>query len=193
MTLVEQTRGALYVLLTKGVLQLTPTITVSTENIFEIVEDVPVVITAPPDEPVAVQSSEGEIIVVIELPPTITEAVTINIVETTEGNLVSDPDIGFLNQVLDIEVADNGCQSGCDFTFVFTDADLATANLSLSQVSVFHDANGNGVFEESEALPTTVTPSVAPGPYTGSATASFTSKFAIGGVVPSLAVGGSSG
>jgi len=130
----------------------------------------------------------------ITLPPA--SAGTVTITKTTAPTTGSSGSaLGFLGNVADISLPPGACQSRCTFSFTFTDDDLKAANIaSPSGVVIFHDHNNDGDFKElDESLVTTVTPSTPPGPYTATATDDRTSKFAIGGVIPALAILGAFG
>ena len=102
---------------------------------------------------------------------------TVTVTDTDSGT--SDASIGFFGDITDIEVSGSGCTSGCTISFTFTGDDAEDEGLSPSEAIVYHDSNENGSFESDEGLATTVT---GDDPYTATATASFTSKFAVGGV-----------
>jgi hypothetical protein len=85
------------------------------------------------------------------------------------------------------------CSNLCDISFTFTQAALDEAGITLDQVTIFHDSNENGSFEENEAIETTIS---GDDPFTATASASFTSKFSVGGIkalaLGALAQGGGS-
>ncbi len=107
------------------------------------------------------------------------------------------------NQPFDIEPPAGACAppNVCTFTAGFNDDDLDAAGIvdldgdgnRVDEVKWFHDKNDDGDFADAgEELATIVTPSTPPGPYIATATDSFTSKFAVGGIRP-LFLGGLSG
>ena len=118
----------------------------------------------------------------LKLPPTNGGNV---IVRTTDAG-ASPPNFSFLGFVIDFEAP---CTDGCEITFTFTQAALDAQGITLDQVTIFHDMNGNGSFESDEGIPTTITGS---DPYTATASASFTSKFSVGGI-KALALGALAG
>jgi sugar lactone lactonase YvrE len=102
--------------------------------------------------------------------------------------------LDFVGDVIDIVPPTNACATGCVFSFDFTSAQVTAAGLTdPSQVEILHDRNNDGDFDDAgETLATTIT-TTSPGHFTATATDFFTSKFAIGGVVPALAILGSVG
>src|SRR3989338_6113637 len=128
--------------------------------------------------------------VVIDLPPGVGATI---IVSTTDEGTETDPDILFLDQVLDFDITSSTPSFTFQVSFTFTDEDLEAAGLSLDEVAIFRDENENGSFDESESLVTTITPSSAPGPYTAEADVPSNSKFAIGGVANAVAGIGAAG
>ena len=126
----------------------------------------------------------------IDLPPGVEATV---IVSTTDEGTNTDPDILFLDQVLDFDITSSTPSFTFQVRFTFTDEDLEAAGLSLDEVAIFRDENENGSFDESESLVTTITPSSAPGPYTAEADVPSNSKFAIGGVANAVAGIGAAG
>ncbi len=113
----------------------------------------------------------------------VTPPVDANVTATDTDSGQSASTISFLGTIVDItatrEDGSAACATGCTIQFTFTGAQAASQGLSPSQVVIYHDSNGNGSFETSEALSTTI---VGDDPFTATATASFTSKFAVGGV-----------
>ena len=126
----------------------------------------------------------------IDLPPGVEATV---IVSTTDEGTNTDPDILFLDQILDFDITSSTPSFTFQVRFTFTDEDLEAAGLSLDEVAIFRDENENGSFDESESLVTTITPSSAPGPYTAEADVPSNSKFAIGGVANAVAGIGAAG
>jgi hypothetical protein len=103
---------------------------------------------------------------------------TITFTDTNSGN--SPSTIGFLGSIINISPTGGvTCSGGCTISFTFTGAEATAAGITPSQAAIYHDSNENGSFETSERLTTTVTGS---DPYTATASSSFTSKFAVGGV-----------
>jgi len=107
------------------------------------------------------------------------------IIKTTDSG-ETPANFSFLGFVIDFTAP---CSNICDISFTFTQAALDAAGITLDQVTVFHDSDENGSFEESEAIETVVTGS---DPFTATASAGFTSKFSIGGI-KALALGALAG
>ncbi|MEW6043424.1 MAG: SBBP repeat-containing protein [Thermoproteota archaeon] len=107
----------------------------------------------------------------------------ITITDTDSGS--SNPNISFLGDIVDITPEGGAsCSAGCTISFTFTGADAAAAGYEPSEISIYHDSNENGSFEAGEDIETTVSGS---DPYTATGTASFTSKFAVGGIRANVA------
>ena len=112
----------------------------------------------------------------VTLPTGVSGSITFK--DTNSGTSASN--ISFLGNIIDIVPAGGAtCNGGCTISFTFTGSQAASAGFSPSQVVVLHDSNENGSFESGENLKTTIS---GTDPYTATATASFTSKFAVGGV-----------
>ena len=117
----------------------------------------------------------------VTLPAGVSGVITFT--DTDSGS--SDQSIEFFGDIIDIDPTGGAsCATGCTVSFIFTGTDAADEGLSPSDAVVYHDSNENGSFESGEGLVTTVTGS---DPYTATATASFTSKFAVGGVRANVA------
>src|SRR3989344_4979276 len=84
----------------------------------------------------------------IDLPPGVEATV---IVSTTDEGTNTDPDILFLDQVLDFDITSSTPSFTFQVRFTFTDEDLEAAGLSLDEVAIFRDENENGSFDESES------------------------------------------
>ncbi|GEM_PF-2242226 len=102
--------------------------------------------------------------------------------------------LGFVGDVIDIVPPTGACATGCTFSFTFTSAQVTAAGLTdSSQVKILHDHNNDGDFKDAgETLATTIT-TTSPDHFIATATDSFTSKFAIGGIIPALAILGHGG
>jgi hypothetical protein len=91
--------------------------------------------------------------------------------------------IEFIGDVVDVSVQGNACIEGCGFVFTFSDDDIATSALNVSDIRILHDKNNDGDFNEvGEILQTRIAPDNPPGPYFAIARDSFNSKFAVGGI-----------
>jgi hypothetical protein len=113
----------------------------------------------------------------------LTPPVDANVTATDEGGAGETATISFLGRIIDFtatrEDGSAACTTGCTIEFTFTGAQASAQGLTPSQVKIYHDSNENGSFETDEALDTTISGN---DPFTATATASFTSKFAVGGV-----------
>jgi hypothetical protein len=117
-------------------------------------------------------------------------AIKLKLPNTGGGNVVIEKtDAGktaakfsFLGFVIDFNAP---CTDFCEISFNFTQASLDAQGITLEQVTIFHDINHNGSFENDEAIPTVIT---GDDPYTATSSASFTSKFSVGGI-KALALG----
>jgi len=113
----------------------------------------------------------------------VTPPVDANVTTTDTDAGQSPATLAFLGTIVDIaattETGDPACTTGCTIKFTFTGAQASAQGLEPNQVVIYHDSNEDGSFESNEALATTV---VGDDPFTATATASFTSKFAVGGV-----------
>ena len=113
----------------------------------------------------------------VTLPPgiaaTVSAEVTIAEIEIEEFEFIGD--------VVDLEATDSACADGCTISFTFTEADILQKGILLADVTIVHDMNENDFFEEDETISTTVTPEGS-GIFTAETIASFTSKFAVGGI-----------
>jgi hypothetical protein len=103
------------------------------------------------------------------------------VIQTTDAGDTSG-NFSFLGSVIDFSAP---CSHLCDISFTFTQSALDAAGITLDQVTIFHDSNENGSFEEDEAIETIIT---GDDPFTATASASFTSKFSVGGI-KALALG----
>ncbi|MDE1764929.1 MAG: fibronectin type III domain-containing protein, partial [Thaumarchaeota archaeon] len=111
-------------------------------------------------------------------------------VQFTRAVIGSSTSFQFLGNATDITPSNGAsCASGCLISFVYTDAQAEAAGFKPLNVTLFHDANNDGIFESNETIPTSVF-QIGPHTYNASSTVTFNSPFAIGGVVP---VTGSSG
>jgi len=122
---------------------------------------------------------------------------------TAGGNITVTKDIAdvppgavdFLADVIDIDPPGNQCQAfgdGCTVSFTFSQDDLDSLGIEVSQVRIFHDSSEDGDFDdEGEILDTTVV-TVDTELFEASVIEKFTSKFAVGGV-KALALGGGGG
>jgi len=132
--------------------------------------------TFPPGDTISVDLPEdpdtGIFSISLELPETEGGNVVIEITDAgdTPGNF------NFLGFVIDFSAP---CSGVCAISFTFTQASLDEQGITLDQVTIFHDVNENGSFEDNEAIPTMITGS---DPFTATADAAFTSKFSVGGI-----------
>ena len=120
----------------------------------------------------------GSFSISLELPKTTGGKVVIK--KTDGGNTAGN--FSFLGSVIDFKAP---CSDICKISFTFTQASLENQGITLDQVTIFHDMNENGSFEDDESIPTVITGS---DPFTATANASFTSKFSVGGI-KALALG----
>jgi len=140
--------------------------------------------TFPPGDTISVELPEdpdtGVFSISLELPETEGGNVVIEITDAgdTPGNF------SFLGFVIDFSAP---CSGVCAISFTFTQASLDEQGITLDQVTIFHDVNENGSFEDNEAIPTMITGS---DPFTATADAAFTSKFSVGGVKALFLAGG---
>jgi YVTN family beta-propeller protein len=103
--------------------------------------------------------------------------------QTTNGTTIN-----FLGNIANITPQGGAsCSAECVISFTFTQADADVFHIKPLNVKIYHDANEDGVFESNEALPTVVTKTGAER-FIATAHVSFNSKFAIGGIVPALAI-----
>ena len=113
-------------------------------------------------------------------------------IEITDAGDTS-ADFSFLGSIINFTAP---CTNNCEISFTFTQALLDEQGITLSEVTIFHDMNENGSFENDEAIPTEVTDN-GDGTFTATASASFTSKFSVGGIkvlaLGALVGGGSRG
>ncbi len=112
----------------------------------------------------------------------------VTVVTTNSGS--SAASISFLGTVVDFSTTAS-CAAGCPVAFNFTQAELTASGFSRSQIKVFHDSSGDGSFQTSEALTTTIT--TFSGGFTATASTPSTSKFAIGGVAGSVTANAAAG
>ena len=112
----------------------------------------------------------------------------VTVVTTNSGS--SAASISFLGTVVDFSTTAS-CATGCPVAFNFTQAELTTSGFSSSEIKVFHDSSGDGSFQTSEALTTTIT--TFSGGFTATASTPSTSKFAIGGVAGSVSANAAAG
>ena len=142
--------------------------------------------TFPPGDKVSIQlppdPDVGIFEISVKLPAT--QGGTIVIKKTDAGDTPGN--FEFLGSVIDFTAP---CSDSCEISFTFTQTSLDNQGITLEQVTIFHDMNENGSFESDEAIPTVVTGS---DPYTATASASFTSKFSVGGI-KALALGALAG
>jgi len=138
--------------------------------------------TFPPGDTIQVDLPEdpdtGAFSISLELPETQGGDV---LIETTDAGDTAG-NFSFLGFIIDFNAP---CTDVCGISFTFTQASLDVQGITLDQVTVFHDINENGSFENNELIPTVITGS---DPFTATASASFTSKFGVGGV-KALALG----
>ena len=154
-------------------------------------QDLLVEATFPPGDNIEIELPEdpdtGTFAIAIELPETTGGEVVIEITDAGETS----GEFGFLGNIIDFTAP---CSDNCTISFTFTQALLDEEGFTLEEVTIFHDMNGNGSFENDEAIPTVITGS---DPFTATGNASFTSKFSIGGIkalaIGALAGGGSHG
>ncbi len=111
----------------------------------------------------------------------------VTVVTTNSGS--SDASISFLGTVVDFTTA--SCTGGCTVAFNFTQAELTASGFSSSDIKIFHDSSGDGSFQTSEALTTTI--STFSAGFTATASTPSTSKFAIGGVAGSVSANAAAG
>jgi len=142
--------------------------------------------TFPPGDTIIVELPEdpdtGIFTISLELPETEGGDV---LIETTDAG-DTPGNFSFLGFIIDFNAP---CTDVCVISFTFTQASLDAQGITLDQVTVFHDINENGSFEDDEAVPTVITGS---DPFTATANASFTSKFSVGGI-KALALGALAG
>ncbi|MDE1830417.1 MAG: NHL repeat-containing protein, partial [Thaumarchaeota archaeon] len=131
----------------------------------------------------------------VTLPPTTSTTVSVTGSLTAPTAGPSGSTLGFLGQkVEDISLPSGTCTPDCTFSFAFTSDDLIGTGISNPlDVKIFHDHNNDGDFAQpDETLPTTVTQTSA-NSFIATAVDNKTSKFAVGGVVPALAILGAIG
>ncbi|MDE1826414.1 MAG: fibronectin type III domain-containing protein, partial [Thaumarchaeota archaeon] len=111
-------------------------------------------------------------------------------VQFTRTVIGSSTSFQFLGNATDITPSNGAsCASGCLISFVYTDAQAEAAGFKPLNVTLFHDANNDGIFESNETIPTSVF-QIGPHTYNASSTVTFNSPFAIGGIVPVTGGGG---
>ena len=111
----------------------------------------------------------------------------VTVVTTNSGS--SDASISFLGTVVDFSTA--SCSGNCIVAFNFTQAQLTSSGFASSAIKVFRDSSGDGSFQTSEALTTTI--STFSAGFTATASTPSTSKFAIGGVAGSVTANAAAG
>ena len=122
---------------------------------------------------------------------------TFNFVKQTDSSTNNANLISILGTVLDISpidsdgdgTPDNACGTdGCEISFTFTADDASSLGLNPFDVVIYHDENDDGILDDTEDIPSTVT-QIEDELYFIVGTVDHFSKFAMGGV-KALALGG---